>query len=100
MKGGKVKVTIEDPWLGKRDVSTNLALIADQHKLLCRFRDDGRKPSQHLLEDIQVYEYILKHPNAEQKAEDYLREKNRLCEERKSFSVEKIEVARNLGWFQ
>jgi len=93
-----MEVEVTDPWLGTRKLGDKSSLIADQHRLLCAFRDDGRVPSKHLLEDIAVYEFILKSQDPDEFAEKYLQEINRLREERKSFSVNKIEVARSLGW--
>lgn len=93
-----MKVIIDDPWLGKREVGDKAALMHDQLKLLRKFRDDGRIPSQHLLEDIAVYEFILKSQDPDVLAENYLQKINELRDERKSFSVSKIEVAKALGW--
>ena len=33
--------------------------IASQRDMLCGYRDDGRVPSQGLLDDIKAYEYVL-----------------------------------------
>lgn len=94
------EVEIEDPWLGKRILGDKAALIEDQLKLLKHFRDDGRKPSQLLLDDIKVYEFILASQDPDIFAEKYLKEINRLRDERQSFSVAKLEVAKKLGWFK
>lgn len=92
------EVTVTDPWLGTRKLGDKADLIRDQLRLLHQFRDDGRIPSKHLLEDIAVYEFILKSQDPDEFAERYLTEANRLRDERRSFGIEKIEVARNLGW--
>ena len=63
-----MKVVIEDPWLGSRELSEeepDLALIKDQHKLLCAFRDDGRVPAQALLDDIATYDRLIQGGQAE-----------------------------------
>lgn len=93
-----MKVIIKDPWLGEREVGDKAALIADQLELLYVYKNDGRKPSQHLLEDIAVYEFILKSQDPDIYAEKYLVKINELRDERKSFKVNKIEVAKALGW--
>lgn len=82
----------------KCDISSPLATIADQYKMLCEYRDDGRIPSPLLLQDIAVYEFILKHDNPERAAASYLEMINAVREERKSLGVQKIEIARRLGW--
>lgn len=93
-----MKTIINDPWLGEREVGDKAALIADQLRLLNAFKNDGRAPSQHLLEDISVYEFILKSQDPDVYAENYLRKIESLRSERKSFSVSKMEVAKALGW--
>lgn len=95
-----MKITINDPILGTRtmQMDDHLALIRDQHKLLCAYRDDGRVPSEQLLEDIRIYEYILKAPNAKELASQYMKKADQLREERKTLYVRKIVVARLLGW--
>lgn len=84
----KVKITISDPWLGKREIeATALALIRDQHKLLCLYRDDGRIPSKELLEDITAYEAIMQAPDPEEFAKRYFEKKKELHTQRDSFNV-------------
>lgn len=97
-----MKITITDPELGTRsfDSEDHVALIKDQLRLLCSFRDDGRVPSKHLLEDIKVYEYMLEHPQASQKIEDYMKEKDRRLKAGAPITVNKMEIAKKLGWFQ
>lgn len=58
-------LTISDPMMGERTIPFGdpLALIADQHQLLCKYRDDGRVPSQDLLDDIAAYQCILDIPS-------------------------------------
>lgn len=94
----KIETTITDPWLGTRVLGDRAELIKDQLRLLHHFRDDGRKPSKHLLDDIKVYEFILASQDPEVFAENYLREMNRLRDERQTFRIKKMEVAKNLGW--
>lgn len=93
-----MKVIINDSWLGEREVGDKAALIADQLELLYVYKKDGRKPSQHLLEDIAVYEFILKSQDPDVYAEKYLTKINELRDERKTFRVNKMEVAKALGW--
>jgi len=76
-----------------------LGLIQSQYIQLCEYRDDGRVPSEHLLDDIKVYAHILESENREQLAEDYLRTIGEMREETKSFSIRKMEAAKKLGWF-
>lgn len=96
-----MKTTITDPFLGTRTIDDSaLGLIKDQLRLLISFRDDGRKPSKELLEDIKVYEFIIEHPQAEQKAHDYLEAMNAERERTKSFGISKMMIAKKLGWFQ
>lgn len=98
-----MKLVITDPEMGRREFSDSkekslyLSLIEDQLKLLCKYRDDGRKPSKHLLQDIAVYEFIINSDDPEKYAESYMIEMDRLRSER-GFGVEKIQAARNLGW--
>lgn len=97
----EIKTTITDPWLGKREIAPgSLPLIQDQLKLLYHYRDDGRVPSDHLLEDIKVYEYIVEHPQAEVMAEKYLSQMHIMRTEKQSYNVKKMSVAKSLGWFQ
>lgn len=92
-------LTIDDPWLGKRKIENGrAALIRDQLNLLNKFKNDGRKPSKELLDDISVYEFILNSQDPDVFAEAYFQEKNRLSGERKTFLISKAEVAKNLGW--
>lgn len=65
--------TLSDPWLGERPFPlTPLALVEDQHRLLCYYRDDGRIPSMELLADIAAYASILDAPDAATRAEEYV----------------------------
>lgn len=91
-------MTIRDSWLGEREVMPGVGMIVDQLQLLRVFRDDGREPSQKLLDDIKVYEFILNSAAPEAMAEAYFTESMRLSDERKTFAIDKMEVARNLGW--
>jgi hypothetical protein len=52
--------------------ATALGLIENQHGYLLRLRDDGRIPSQELLDDIACYDMILKSPDPERMAHEYL----------------------------
>jgi hypothetical protein len=97
----KDKFTIEDPWLGKRTISNGyVAMIRDQLKLLHKFKNDGRVPSKHLLNDIKVYEYILEHPDAELMAKDYMNKADQVRRETQSLTTDKMQIAKLLGWFQ
>lgn len=93
-----MKITIDDPWLGEREVGDKADLIRDQLRLLNKFKNDGRKPTRHLLEDIAVYEFILNSDDPNKFAESYLTEMNRLRDELRSFGVTKMTVAKNLKW--
>lgn len=96
-----MKIEITDPFLGTRTLDDGyLAMIKDQLRLLESFRDDGRVPSKELLEDIKVYEYIIQHPQAEQKATEYADAMDAERTRTKSFGVSKIMIAKKLGWFQ
>lgn len=94
------EVTMDDHILGRRTIApTYTALIRDQHALLCGYRDDGRKPSQHLLDDIAVYEYILAQADTELAADAYMQKKRQIAEATGSeFGIKKMDVARALGW--
>ncbi len=95
------KLFLNDPWLGKREIGSGyLPLIKDQLRLLVHYRDDGRIPSEELLSDIKVYEYIIQHPQAETKASEYMKMASDMREEQKTISIRKIEVAKRLGWFE
>ena len=71
----KAKITVKDPYLGEREVSSDLGIIVDQLKLLRYFRDDGRTPSEALLDDIATYEYILNSGRPEELARTYFENK-------------------------
>lgn len=91
---------LSDPWVGERVIEPGaLAIVKDQLKVLKHFRDDGRVPSQHLLDDIAVYEFIIAHPYPDLAASQYMRamahERARLGE-----TSRKLRVAQKLGWFQ
>lgn len=75
------------------DTDGYVPLIRHQHKVLCRYRDDGRTPSQHLLEDIAVYEFILGHDNPERAAQSYMSKRSE-----SGFGEKKINIAKQLGW--
>ena len=92
------KTTIEDEWLGKREVETDLDMVKDQLKLLMHYRRDGRKPSALLLEDIKVYKYIIKHDAPDWAAEQYMSMAQQMRDELKTISLRKMDVARRLGW--
>jgi hypothetical protein len=91
-------IIINDPYLGEREVGDKAALIADQLRLLNVFKNDGRIPSQHLLDDIRVYEFILKSQDPDVYAENYLTKIEFFRTERQTLSVSKMEVAMALGW--
>lgn len=63
--------TIEDPWPGEREITSNLSLIYDQLKLLEKWRDDGRAPSRALLDDIAAYRAIVESDMPAERAEQY-----------------------------
>lgn len=91
------RITINDPWLGEREIENSpVALIRDQHRLLCYFRDDGRLPSQELLDDIAAYASILDAPDAERRAEEYLEAAGASADPRER--PRPREVARAKGW--
>lgn len=101
MTDPEFKIIITGPDGVRREVpigATYVPLIKDQLEMLKAYRDDGRKPSPHLLGDIKVYEYILEHPQAADMAELYMK----LADKRRSagdFKFHKMDVARELGWF-
>lgn len=93
-----MKVTIDDPWLGEREVdSTGVGVIRDQLKLLKAFRDDGRKPTEHLLYDIRVYEFIIYASDPEAMAEAYFMKAKELRSIHGAL-VKKRDIAEALGW--
>ena len=93
-----MKITINGPG-GKRTFeATYLNVIKDQHKALCRYRDDGRKPTQDLLDDIAVYEFILKSDNPEKFAESYMIAAETERQRKKTLSIRKLDIAKKLGW--
>ncbi len=92
-----MEIEIDDPFLGKRTIGNETVhLIKDQLKLLEHFRDDGRVPSKHLLDDIKVYEFILKGDDPEKLANQYMDEKNRMKKNKES--INNYEVADSIGW--
>lgn len=94
-----IKVNVRDDWLSERELPLDpLDLIKDQFKLLERMRDDGRKPSAHLLQDIRIYKYILTSPNSSDLAWAYMEKMNELREKHGTFKVKKIDAIRELGW--
>lgn len=94
-----MKTEIKDPWLGQRTIDSKpSALISDQLRLLMKFRDDGRVPSQHLLDDIKVYEFILKSDDPDVYANMYLAGADELRKISNSLSIKKMDVAKKLGW--
>lgn len=92
-----MKVTIKDPWVGEREISMDdsfeLSLIKDQYELLLAFRDDGRVPSQELLEDIQVYDYIINNEDPNAAASSYFIKKQELSMDRKTIRIKKRKAA-------
>lgn len=96
-----MKLIIDSPILGKRTYSSDdfLPVIKDQLKLLNHYKNDGRKPSKQLLQDIKVYEFIIKHPEAEKMADLYLRKMDAERERLKTFGIPKMKIAKMLGWF-
>lgn len=94
-----MKAEIKDPWLGARIIDFKpSSLIADQLKLLTKFRDDGRVPSKHLLYDIKVYEFILKSDDPDVYANMYLAGADELRRISNSLSIRKMDIAKKLGW--
>lgn len=92
-----MKITITDPYLGKRVINDDpLSVLTDQLKVLNAMRDDGRVPSQLLLDDIRVYEYIVHGPDSKLRAEAYFRAiaKNRGMGK----TLNKLQIAKNIGW--
>lgn len=84
---------ITDSVKGTRTIRSKAELIMDQLELLLRFKNDGRRPSEHLLQDIRIYQFILNQKDPEQFATDYLNEMNRL-RDTKGELVKKIEAAK------
>jgi len=67
-----VVMTLNDQWLGERQVElVSIAVVRDQHRLLCAMRDDGRVPSQELLDDIAAYASIINARDPEHRADEY-----------------------------
>ena len=77
--------------LGDLD-GTSLSVINVGYKQLCYYRDTQDIPSDHLLEDIKVYEYILNDNQSHYKAEEYMHMRRYHPE------IKKRMVADMLGW--
>lgn len=61
LKSGDLDVTMNGKrYQGKR------GFIESQRDMLIGYRDDGRVPSQDLLDDIAAYEYILEHDKVDE----------------------------------
>jgi hypothetical protein len=72
-----------------------VGIIKNQLDYLVFLSKDGRVPTQHLLKDIAVYEFILRQENALELTKDYFKKKR----EFKDWTVVKnYEVADILGW--
>lgn len=96
----EITITISDPDLGERTLEPGMiGLIKDQHRLLCKWRDERSSPSKDLLDDIAVYEFILQHPTPEVVASAYMDEMDKQ-RQKHGFGVKKMKVAKMLGWFQ
>ena len=74
------------------DITGSVGLIISQLDLLRSYRDDGRVPSQELLDDIKAYECIVGSSDVKGRAEKYFEIRNA---ER---SLRPRHVARKLGW--
>ena len=94
-----MKVTITDPWLGEREIGPGAAIIYDQLKLLRQWRDTRANPSQHLLDDIKVYEFIVSSQDPDLYTEKYMLEMGRLRSIKGVYHAKKMDAAKNLGWF-
>lgn len=93
-----MKTTISDPWGGTREIGdTAVDLIRDQLRVLKNMRDDGRVPTEHLLQDIRIYEFILSRPDPEKSAGEYLKTMNRLRDQH-GIRAKKIDAVKILNW--
>jgi len=96
-------VQMDDPWLGKRTLSADsedalmLELMKDQYKLLTHYRDDGRIPTEKLLEDIKAYEYVLRNREPIARAVEYFNVTSQAVDGGKRRPRPR-EVAKALGW--
>lgn len=92
-------ITLEDQWLGRRVIDGRpISTIRDQLAMLNKMRRDGRRPSRQLIDDIKVYKFILKQEDAEAAAAAYLTKSTELRDKYKTISVDKMLIARELGW--
>lgn len=77
---------------------TPLNIIKNQYGYLLRLKNDGRTPSQELLDDIKGYEIILGGYDPETMAERYFEVKERHLE-KTGRALRVREVVRMLGWW-
>lgn len=77
--------------------STEIGLVENQHGYLLRLKNDGRVPSQALLEDIAGYELILKSDKPAESAKKYMDYKIQIFE--KTGKMIPVRAAiKGLGW--
>lgn len=86
-----MKMYYQGEYLGEVD-GTKLSIIRIGYNQLQIMRALSQNPTEHLLQDIRVYEYILNNVNAEHLAQQYIKERDR------NPKAKKIEIAKTLGW--
>lgn len=98
-------LAVSDPILGTRIIPHNnpIALVKDQFKYLSAIRllriRKRQEVSQHLIDDIATYDYILTNEDPDARARDYFLAKSELMNgnplKEKPFNYQ---VAEHLGW--
>jgi len=89
-----MNIEITDQWLGTRTIGDKQTdLIKDQLKLLNYFKNDGRIPSQLLLDDIACYEKILNSQDPDLIASEYFEWK-----EDKPINTTVSKFGKHKGW--
>ena len=99
---GNGTAVINDHVLGRREIGLGdwLALIKDQHQVLCAFRDDGRVPTRELIDDIRAYESILMSEDPGARANQYFEERRLEASVEGMMRVRPRHIAKRLGWME
>lgn len=94
-----MKIVLNDPHIGRREIDSHdlAGLVKDQLNVLRFYLQDGRKPTQHLKDDIATYEYILAQPNPRAVARKYFDTKSQMIRTSGKRPLN-YEVADRLGW--
>jgi hypothetical protein len=77
--------------------SGNVGLIQSQLLMLQDYRDDGRVPSEQLLWEIRLYEYMLAQPDQEKTIRQYMDTRTKI-RGTVPLEKEKRETVKILGW--